>query len=165
MRFFLRLVVDNDMSLCHTIGVMRIEGAARAARNRQEAWTGMNWIRREKRLAIYLRDGMACCYCGEGVENGAQLTLDHLTPASRGGSNAASNLVTACKRCNSARGARSWRRFAAAVAEYLNHDVSAEDIVRHVENCRRRRLDVRAAKALIARRGGFSAALRAAAEG
>lgn len=31
---------------------------------------GMNWIRKDKRLAIYMRDGMACVYCG--------LTLDHL---------------------------------------------------------------------------------------
>jgi 5-methylcytosine-specific restriction endonuclease McrA len=70
-------------------------------------WQGMNWIRQEKRLAIYLRDGCACVWCGAKVEEGAQLTLDHVRCHSAGGSNAASNLVTACKRCNDSRGARS----------------------------------------------------------
>jgi len=37
---------------------------------------GMNWIRKEKRLAIYLRDGLACGYCGQSIEDGAKLTLD-----------------------------------------------------------------------------------------
>jgi 5-methylcytosine-specific restriction endonuclease McrA len=49
------------------------------ARSRGE-WQGMNWIRQEKRLAIYLRDGLACGYCGDSVENGAKLSLDHLKP-------------------------------------------------------------------------------------
>lgn len=121
---------------------------------------GMNWLRPEKRLAIYLRDGLACCYCGEAIENGAQLTLDHLTPYSKGGSNDASNLVTACHRCNSSRGNRALRTFCRSVASYLNHGVTAEAIIAHVTNSRRRTIDVSAAKELIARRGGFSAALR-----
>ena len=61
---------------------------------RKANWQGMNWIRQEKRLAIYLRDGMSCAYCGASVEGGAQLSLDHVKPHSRGGSNAAANLVT-----------------------------------------------------------------------
>ena len=64
---------------------------------------GRNWIRPEKRLALYLRDGVACVYCGRSVEAAAPLTLDHLRPVSKGGSNDASNLVTACHDCNSAR--------------------------------------------------------------
>jgi hypothetical protein len=121
---------------------------------------GMNWLRKEKRLAIYLRDGLACCYCGEAVEDGAKLTLDHLTPHSAGGTNDATNLVTACHRCNSSRGNRPVETFAAAVATYLNHDVRAEAILAHIEQTRTRSLDVAAAKALIARRGGFVQALR-----
>ncbi len=57
---------------------------------------GMNWIRREKRLALHLRDGLVCVYCGAAGEDGGQLTLDHLRPVSKGGTNDASNLVTAC---------------------------------------------------------------------
>lgn len=129
--------------------------------NRRERNQGMNWIRPEKRLAIYLRDGLACCYCGESVEDGAKLTLDHMTPHSKGGKNDASNLVTCCYRCNSSRGNRSWTKFAGAVAGYLNHGVRADDIIAHIRNTRRRVLDIAAAKELISRRGGFAQALRA----
>lgn len=128
--------------------------------NRTERNQGMNWCRPEKRLAIYMRDGLACCYCGSSVEDGAKLTLDHLTPHSKGGSNEAGNLVTCCHKCNSSRGNRSWRKFAAAVATYLNHGVVADDIIGHISRTRKRVLDVGAAKEMIARRGGFSAALK-----
>lgn len=121
---------------------------------------GMHWIRAEKRLAIYLRDGLACAWCGEGIEDGMRLTLDHLTPHSRGGANGAQNLVTYCHRCNSSRGARSMRAFAGVVAGYLDHGAQAETILAHVRTTCRRAIDVPAAVALIARRGGFVAACR-----
>ena len=56
------------------------------ARGQGAQYQGANWVRREKRLALYLRDGLACVYCGEGVEDGVVLTLDHLVPHSHGGS-------------------------------------------------------------------------------
>lgn len=121
---------------------------------------GMNWIRPAKRLAIYLRDGLACCYCGATVEDGVKLTLDHLRPYSSGGSNKETNLVTCCHRCNSARGQRSWKAFAESVAEYLDQGATMEDIMAHIQRTRKRALDVRAAQELIDRRGSFSAALR-----
>lgn len=126
---------------------------------RRQKNQGMNWIRPVKRLAIYLRDGLSCCYCGEGIEQGAKLTLDHLTPYSKGGNNAETNLVTCCHRCNSARGNRSWTGFAAKVAGYINHGATAAQITARIRATRRRKLDVAAAQELINRRGGFSAAL------
>lgn len=123
-------------------------------------WQGMNWIRQEKRLAIYLRDGAACVYCGDGIDDGATMTLDHLRPHVRGGGNGATNLVTACKRCNDSRGARPLRSFIVSVAAYLNHGVNVDEIFAHVEACRNRKLDLITAKALIARRGSAFAALR-----
>lgn len=121
--------------------------------NRKERNQGMNWIRKEKRLAIYLRDGLACVYCGSGIEDEVKLTLDHLTPHSHGGSNAADNLVTCCHKCNSVRGNRSWTGFAKNAATYTNTD--AEALITFIDNTVTRPLDVPAAKALIARRGGF----------
>lgn len=121
----------------------------------------MNWIRPEKRLAIYLRDGLACSYCGARVEDGTQLTLDHLRPYTSGGSNAETNLVTCCHRCNSSRGSRSWKGFAEKVAGYLNHGVTGTAIVAHITGTRKRTLDVAAAVELMSRRGGFTAALSA----
>lgn len=68
------------------------------------ASSGGGWIKPYKRLAIYLRDGMACAYCGAKVEDGASLSLDHLLPQSYGGSNGEGNLVTCCLLCNAKRG-------------------------------------------------------------
>lgn len=64
---------------------------------------GSKWIRPEKRWAIYLRDGGDCVYCRGVFPLGSDLTLDHIVPRSQGGTNDASNLVTVCHPCNSAR--------------------------------------------------------------
>ena len=53
---------------------------------------------------IAARDGHACVYCGAtAASSGAALHLDHLTPRSVGGADVASNLVLACRSCNSRR--------------------------------------------------------------
>ena len=131
------------------------------------AWNGMNWIRQEKRLAIYLRDGMCCAWCGLGVEDEVVLSLDHLKPHAKGGANDATNLVTCCKACNSARGKRSQASFARAVAEYLNHGVTAADILANVKRCSQRSLApyIIEARALIASRGSAAQALAAQRKG
>jgi CRISPR/Cas system Type II protein with McrA/HNH and RuvC-like nuclease domain len=120
---------------------------------------GMNWITQVKRLAIYLRDGLACAYCGEGIEQGAALTLDHVKPARRRGSNSERNLVTACSRCNMGKGKRPMEDFAHATAEYLNHAVTADQIVGHVNSQTRRSLPMEQARALIESRGSAAKAL------
>lgn len=58
------------------------------------------------RLAIYQRDNFQCQYCGDKF-SAKELTLDHVDPKSRGGGNESRNLVTACKRCNNIKGART----------------------------------------------------------
>jgi len=72
------------------------------------------WIRRDKRLAIYLRDRFQCIYCLRDL-HGAEpfdVTLDHIVCQSDGGSNEASNLVTACRHCNCSRQDKPLERFA-----------------------------------------------------
>lgn len=75
---------------------------------------GSKWIRPVKRLAVYLRDGFRCAYCGRDLHDSppADVTLDHLLPRCFGGSNDAENLVTACRSCNSQRADRKWREYA-----------------------------------------------------
>ncbi len=51
---------------------------------------------RVNRHRIYRRDGGECVYCGSTK----QLTLDHVIPKSKGGSNEWTNLVTCCHKCN-----------------------------------------------------------------
>jgi len=121
---------------------------------------GMNWIRKEKRLAIYLHDGLACAYCESALEDCERLTLDHLTPHSRGGSNDPSNLVTCCLKCNSIRADRAWQDFARDVARYLNAGIKAQTIINSINKKVRSPLNVAEAKEIMERRGGFTAALR-----
>lgn len=63
------------------------------------------------RAATFARDGFACVYCG--CDAAAAPQCDHVLPLVRGGSSVLSNLVTACKHCNSSKGGRTlseWRR-------------------------------------------------------
>jgi len=51
---------------------------------------------RVNRNRIYKRDGHQCVYCSSNK----YLTIDHVIPKSRGGSNDWINLVTCCNKCN-----------------------------------------------------------------
>ena len=57
------------------------------------------------RLNIYRRDSYTCQYCGKTPPD-IELTLDHITPVSKGGTNEDENLKTSCKSCNSSKGVR-----------------------------------------------------------
>jgi 5-methylcytosine-specific restriction endonuclease McrA len=76
------------------------------------------WIRNEKRLAINLRDRFTCVYCLRDLHGAAasDVTLDHVKAKADGGSNDASNLVTACRACNCARQDKPVSRFASPEA-------------------------------------------------
>lgn len=115
---------------------------------------GSKWLTRERRLGIYLRDGLSCVYCGDSIDDGIVLTLDHFIPISRGGTHKSSNLITACVKCNCSRQDRYAREFIEQVAGYLNRN--ADDIHRHITKCRRRRVKIKQAKELIAKRGSWS---------
>lgn len=72
------------------------------------------WIRPAKRLAINLRDAFRCVYCCRDLHGAdpRDVTLDHVETKANGGNNEASNLVTACRSCNSSRQDKPLRRFA-----------------------------------------------------
>lgn len=50
---------------------------------------------------VFKRDKRVCQYCGTGNLRGLNCTIDHIVPKSKGGENSWTNLVTACKKCNS----------------------------------------------------------------
>lgn len=58
---------------------------------------------RVNRTRIYKRDNHQCVYC----DSKKQLTLDHVIPKSRGGTNDWTNLVTCCFKCNLKKGNRT----------------------------------------------------------
>lgn len=52
------------------------------------------------RKNIFIRDKWVCQYCGFRSKKPSRLTIDHVTPRSRGGDSSWTNLVTACEKCN-----------------------------------------------------------------
>lgn len=57
---------------------------------------------------IYYRDSCVCQYCGTPLALMA-MTMDHVIPESKGGSNSPENLVSSCMDCNSRKGADIWK--------------------------------------------------------
>ncbi|MFP4502932.1 MAG: HNH endonuclease [Candidatus Hydrogenedentota bacterium] len=67
------------------------------------------FVRREvpfTRRNIFTRDDHRCQYCGKRFPK-QELTIDHVTPRSRGGGDTWENLVLACVRCNVRKGNRT----------------------------------------------------------
>ncbi|MFP6681914.1 MAG: HNH endonuclease [Gammaproteobacteria bacterium] len=55
---------------------------------------------------LFRRDGYMCMYCGR--QHGEyQLTRDHVIPLSKGGQDRWSNVVSACRSCNTRKGCRT----------------------------------------------------------
>lgn len=52
---------------------------------------------KEKKATLIERDGAICCYCGR---INVSLTVDHVIPLCRRGTNSIDNLVLACASCN-----------------------------------------------------------------
>ncbi len=112
---------------------------------------GSKWIRPAKRLAIYIRDGFGCAYCGRDLKDAdpSELNLDHLVPRSvfraagdTSGMNDSTNLVTTCRSCNCQRGATPWVDYATGGA------------VDRIAQLRNAPLNVKLAKAIIADEAG-----------
>lgn len=66
----------------------------------RQKWNAMRHMITPQLMA---RDGAYCAHCGEERD----LTIDHVRPLSRGGSNELSNLQVLCRPCNSRKGARA----------------------------------------------------------
>ena len=69
------------------------------------AWQFTEWDILRSNIAprVYARDSYTCVYCGADDD----LTIDHITPQSRGGGHGIDNLVTACRSCNSSKGSKT----------------------------------------------------------
>ncbi len=62
-----------------------------------------------KQLVVewFEKGGIDCGICLRPIENVNQLTVDHIIPLSKGGSNYIFNLQPLCKSCNSSKNNRS----------------------------------------------------------
>jgi 5-methylcytosine-specific restriction endonuclease McrA len=77
-------------------------------------------------IEMFVRQNGICIYCEErmvlqiGLNNSA--TIDHLTPKSRGGSNAQWNLALACYLCNQDKGDRTYDEYVKFIQERESGD-------------------------------------------
>lgn len=130
---------------------------------RKQNWYGMNWCRPTTRLAIYLRDGMGCLWCGKGVEDGIALSLDHKVPVKKGGTNDPSNMFTSCCSCNYKRQDKPVATFARVLARERHIEVFvgtvARTTVNRIRNAVRRSLPREEAREMIRRRGSVKKVL------
>ena len=74
---------------------------------------------------VFELDNYTCFYCGKSKEkDGVRLVCDHVDAVVRGGGNELGNLVTACKECNRAKGAKPIEDFSRrAYLKWLGIDV------------------------------------------
>ena len=78
----------------------RTPGPRRRPGPRPRGWQDRPWISQTLRQEVLVRDGGWCRYCGDAAE-----TLDHVIPLTAGGDSTQDNLVSACQKCNSKKGA------------------------------------------------------------
>lgn len=57
---------------------------------------------------IKIQFNYLCAYCGR---SGFKLTMDHISPISRGGNHTVNNLVPACRSCNASKGSKDLLHF------------------------------------------------------
>lgn len=78
----------------------RLENEKQHLKHRLKKYKNTSHVPKSVRKAVYERDNHTCQCCGIKED----LTLDHIVPRSRGGSNDMNNLQTLCKSCNFRKG-------------------------------------------------------------
>ena len=74
-------------------------------RGRHRLFPGHEKVSLNKRT-LFARDRQVCAYCGHYYTD-PHLTMEHVTPLSRGGRHQWMNVVTACRSCNTRKGSRT----------------------------------------------------------
>lgn len=69
-------------------------------------WAAIQALGKKRGKWLWEKTGGHCAYCGRLFASPLEMTVDHVIPKSRGGSNDKSNRLPACQRCNIAKGAR-----------------------------------------------------------
>lgn len=75
--------------------------------------------------AIFARDDHTCQYCGAAGPD-VELQVDHVVPASKGGGDEPTNLVTACRSCNRRKGSGLLDSLPATVTAALRRPYAPE---------------------------------------
>lgn len=109
LRRALRLVIDGKAEVVEADSERLVRSARRAfprpivIRLTRFIHVPRRFRRQVTNTFLFARDGYTCQYCGRGIRqlrHRESLTRDHVVPLSRGGTNAWTNVVTACSGCN-----------------------------------------------------------------
>lgn len=91
---------------------VRKQGRLQANRRRVRLEANIGECSTTQMLARIEYHGWLCRYCKQGLDI-KTVTIDHLIPVSRNGSNWPSNMVPACKSCNSRKHKKTYREYMA----------------------------------------------------
>ena len=83
---------------------------------------------REELIKVF---GKVCCYCGNKLYV-KELTLDHVMPREKGGSNRVANILFSCRKCNSMKGTKNIGQF--IIDEYTAGEELAPWFISVLEN-------------------------------
>ncbi len=89
---------DGSRSMIDTKSIIAIRGSSSGARLLGQAPCLSNPL-------LFSRDRQVCAYCGLRLPL-RELSRDHVVPVSRGGRNVWTNVVTACRSCNTCKSDR-----------------------------------------------------------
>ena len=113
VRRALRLVIDGKAEIVEADGA-RVARSERLAVPRPAVIRLVKFVHVPRRFRrqvtntfLFARDGYRCQFCARPqlqLKPRECLTRDHLVPLSRGGTNAWTNVVTACSSCNARKG-------------------------------------------------------------
>ena len=93
--------VDGSRSRIDVNSIIATHGTSQGlTRNREKYVPPLN------NRTLFKRDANLCLYCGMRYQT-RDLTRDHITPVSRGGTDSWTNVATACRRCNNYKGGRT----------------------------------------------------------
>lgn len=73
-----------------------VEGHKRQLKQQLKQYKNTKKVPKSVRKAVYKRDNYTCQSCGAKED----ITIDHIVPRSKGGSNDVNNLQTLCESCN-----------------------------------------------------------------
>ena len=82
----------------------------RTRKKRELTMMGLQQVGVDVRVALLLRTGGGCWYCGNPLTM-ASVTVDHVVPLARGGNPVFDNLVACCNECNTAKGQSTLEEF------------------------------------------------------
>ena len=92
---------SGDRSKIDVNSIIATHGTSKSlSRNRDKYVPPLN------NRTLFKRDGNLCLYCAMRFPT-RDLTRDHITPLSQGGSDHWNNVATACRRCNNYKGGRT----------------------------------------------------------